>query len=171
MAADKKVQQGVVITTFSTVEYHPYQHRNRSNYYTIRHNALYMYNRRERTTGATVPIGLKPILEKFGIKCIVHRNSDTLIAVGCRTHSYYQEAGETPYPNPSHIRSAKRALEQFKATCLTEGQSPTAEQASRTQQFIIIPHTERKLQNIQNKEVLAMLFKPIQEYVYNERYM
>jgi hypothetical protein len=168
MAADKKIKVGVVITTYSQVEYLPYNHRYQKDAYQTRYFALYMHNRRERTSGVTLPRSFEPILQKFGIKCIYRHNSETLIAVGCRVHCYYTAVGKSPYPDPENVKKASEALEAFKATCLVEGEEQTETNNSG---FLLITYTERKLENITNKDVLSMLYKPIEQYIYNEQYM
>lgn len=112
MAMHKKLQPGSVLFTYQMPFYRERLHRSGGLKYLIKFKALVVYNRRERSSGAMVPIKLKPTLEKLGIKYTPHTES-TLVAIGCRDLDYFSCESNTPYPTPEQVIKAHQAYQDL----------------------------------------------------------
>jgi hypothetical protein len=157
LAIHKKLTVGSILFTYHTTQYNSY--RSLGNKYQINFYALYVKNRRERTTGDTVPLRLLPTLEKLNIKCTPSYTKDFVHAVGCRIFRYYTASSDSPYPLTEHIEKAREALETF-----LEDSGQTGGVKLDNNEFM----TQFKESKMTNKDALFALQKPLKEYVQEE---
>lgn len=164
MAMHKKLDVGSILFTYHEPRYDLSNHRSGRDKYVIEFKALYVHNRRERSTGAYVPKTLIPTLEKLGIRHQEHSyEHDNTCAVGCRTHVYHRCNSPMPYPTPEQIKAAREDLEGR----LTR-ESITNEGVSLVEIEFVQDFKEKKMSN---KDAVFSLSKPLEDYVANETYI
>lgn len=159
MAMHKKLDIGSVLFTFHEPTYFRHKHVRGENKYKIHFKALYIYNRRERTSGDVVPNIIIPTLDKLKIKYL-DAFDDKVVAVGCRSYSYYTCTSKLPYPSVDDIKKAKEALDELLTTERTIGDGINLMETTFMSDFI-----EKK---VSNKDVLFSLNKPIDQYLEKE---
>lgn len=165
MAMHKKLNVGSILFTYHEPRYQVNNHRHGRDKYTIDFKALYVHNRRERTSGVHVPKTLIPTLEKLGIRHEdnYYYQSDTTVAVGCRTYVYHRVTSDMPYPTPEQIKAAREKLDSH-----LESESARNEGVSLMEIDFVQDFKEKKMSN---KDAVFSLLKPLEDYVANETYI
>ncbi|PGT10185.1 hypothetical protein [Bacillus cereus] len=164
MAMHKKLNVGSILFTYHEPRYDYSNHRNGRDKYIIEFKALYIHNRRERTTGAHVPKSLIPTLAKLGIKYEAnHYDNEHVCAVGCRNYIYSRFTSSMPYPSVEQIKLARQKLELE----LNE-ESASNEGVSLIEVEFVQDFKEKKMSN---KDAVFSLLKPLHDYVANETYI
>lgn len=160
MAMHKSLQPGLILSTDYDAQYSEINHQNGEPRYTIRFNALFVLNRRERTSGGVIPDKQIPFCQKLGIR--LERYANATVAVGCRSTTYLTVRNDTPYPSALQEREAAEYLERI----LAEGSLSFADivlyRDDTIQQF-----SKKKLGN---QDFLFTVKPPIEEYFYKETY-
>lgn len=162
MAIHKKLPVGSILFTFHQPQYNYYGHRNGRSKYTIQFNLLYVYNRRERSSGASVPSQLIPTLEKLGIR-FTEAGRGRTTAIGCRHYTYFQCDSYLPYPTPDQVKEAAAALERIRNGNNVIYNSMTLVDNEFMKDF--------RNQKMSNKDTLFSLLKPLKEYSAEETYI
>lgn len=159
MAIHKKLGVGSLLFTYHYPDYDSYAHRRGEAKYHIRFKALYVHNRRERSTGVPVPKTLIPTLEKLGIKYNEFSHTD-VIAVGCRSYTYHSCRSNLPYPSADDVTEASRVLKEKLESDVASNEGVSLMEIDFIQDF--------KEKKMSNKDALFSLNKPLQDYVSNE---
>lgn len=110
MAMHSKLKVGDLITTYSEIE-------KRDTKYVIIFKALYVKNRRERTSGTLIPGELGEILDRYGVRrnttIMSHNNKSRTHAIGCRTYTYYSTSSSEPYITNEIKKKAAEKLDSI----------------------------------------------------------
>ncbi len=164
MAMHKKLSVGSILFTYHEPRYDYSNHRYGRDKYIIEFKALYIHNRRERTTGANVPKSLIPTLEKLGIKYEEnHYDRDYVCAVGCRNYIYSRCSSAMPYPSVGQIKFAQEKLENELSAATARNEGVSLIEVEFVQDF--------KEKKMSNKDAVFSLLKPLHDYVANETYI
>ncbi|MFE4029258.1 hypothetical protein ACFX4N_24210 [Priestia sp. YIM B13551] len=166
MAIHKKLPVGSILFTYHEPGYNYSNHRYGRGKYHIDFKVLYVHNRRERTTGASVPRTLIPTLEKLGIRHQEYSyDQQQTSAIGCRTYKYYSFSSNSPYPTAEAIQTAQQELESLftRETVSVEGI-----RISLVENDFMKDFKEKKMKN---KDAIFSLSKPLHDYLANETYI
>lgn len=157
MAMHKKLSVGSILFCYHEPTYDVYGARYNGLKYRIHFKVLYVQNRRERTTGVSVPKSIIPTLDKLGIRYTSHHyESDIVYAIGCRTHTYYVICSDSPYPTAEEVKKARAKLEER----LESPEGITQEGV----QLMEIDFVKDFKEKMSNKDALFSLNKPLVEY-------
>ncbi|MES9681666.1 hypothetical protein ABWK22_01875 [Gottfriedia acidiceleris] len=164
MAMHRKLDVGSILFTYHQPRYDMSRHRNNLDKYLIEFKALYVHNRRERSSGAMVPLTLIPTLDKLGIRHDEnYRGAGNTCAVGCRTYVYYRCYSPMPYPSPEHIKAARAELEERMNLHSASNEGVSLMEIDFVQDF--------KEKKMSNKDSIFSLLKPLHDYVANETHI
>lgn len=165
MAMHKKLDVGSILFTYHEAKYREHSHRAGLKKYCITFKALYVHNRRERTSGAWVPSSLKPTLEKLSIRWSnsYYSQSNQIVAIGCRTLIYYECQSDLPYPSSEQIEKARNELESR-----LENNSLYNEGVGLMEIDFIEGFKEKKMSN---KDGIFSLSKSLEDFVQSETYI
>lgn len=163
MAMNKNLEVGTILFTYTDAGYEHHSHRCGRHKYVIRFKALYVHNRRERTTGAYVPASLRSTLDKLGIRHYACGYGEVICAVGCRAITYHEVRSNNPYPTAEDVKIAQEKLEEkLRDNALTNGGIKLFE----------IEFVEKfKQKKMSNKDALFAIQKPLEEFINNETFV
>ncbi|BCT30376.1 MULTISPECIES: hypothetical protein [Bacillus subtilis group] len=161
MAMNRNLQVGSILFTYHEPSYSHMNHRSGREKYYISFKALYVHNRRERTSGTTVPKDLIPTLDKLGIRHLGH-DDDTTFAVGCRSYVYYRCKSNLPYPTPEQIQAARAALDSYLEREQAENLGVPLMEVEFVKDF--------KEKKMSNKDAMFSLLKPLDQYLNKETF-
>lgn len=162
MAMHRKLDVGSILFTYPQATYHYSGHRNGTHKYRIDFKALYVHNRRERSTGGHVPKTMIATLDKLGIRHS-QASSDFVYAVGCRNHIYHTVWSNLPYPSPEQIKEARLEFESHLSDGSLQNEGVPMMQVEFVQEF--------KEKKVSNKDLLFSLQRPLDHYLANETYL
>lgn len=167
MAMNKNLDVGSILFTFHKPTYQEYAHSRGNEKYKIEFIALYVHNRRERTSGINVPKSLIPTLDKLKIRHVdvnsYYREHDEVFAIGCRQYVYYSCTSDMPYPTADELKAARKTLDEQLDTSHAVNQGVTLMEIDFIQDF--------KEKKVTNKDAAFSLLKPLRNYVENETYI
>lgn len=162
MAMNKNLEVGSILFTYVDTEYAYHNHRFGRPKYTIRFKLLYVYNRRERTSGTYVSSALIPTLEKLGIRYVDGINGK-VCAIGCRSAAYHEVQSDSPYPTAEDMKTAQRKLEAHLQNETSYNRSIRLFEIDFIKTF--------KEKKMSNKDALFVIQKPLEEFINNESYI
>lgn len=121
MAMNPKLSEGSILLYYPDIEevYNRWRSYGRPielTGYHLKVNALYVYNRRERTTGAQVPILFRPYLDALKIRTHTShygREAKYATAVGCRTKTLYEQVINLNDDIPAAFRHAFKHVKEI----------------------------------------------------------
>ena len=156
MAMHKKLSVGSILFCYHEPSYDVYGARYSGLKYRISFKVLYVQNRRERTTGVSVPKKLTPTLDKLGVRYTQHHDNEHVYAIGCRTHTYAQISSDTPYPTAEEVKKARIQLEER-----LESEDGITQGGVQLMEIDFVKDFKEKMSN---KDALFSLSKPLVEY-------
>jgi hypothetical protein len=152
MAMNPKLKEGSILLYYPDIkERHSwagYRQPSALTGYELTVNALYVYNRRERTSGATVPLVFEPYLNMLKVRTNKYYNDKNVTAVGCRSKTLYRQVISADANIPNAFREAFKNVKEL---------------ATFGETFFENEFVEKFLQTkLGNKDKKFVLFTPIE---------